>query len=111
MTNLLEELRQVWLVILSIVGGIVWLVRLEGNHKALAEQFRRFEQERRDDMADAKEGRKGLHDIVDRNTAQVAALTTQVALNNQQSANLIGQIGEIKTTLGEVAKRVNEKEK
>jgi len=54
---MIEILRDWWGILLSVVAGLAWLVRLESRGLANEKEIRRLWTQRKEDLAEAKDAR------------------------------------------------------
>ena len=59
-----DLIKEFWGVILAIVGGIVWLARLEGRSLSNEKEIRRLWNQRKEDLEHAQDSRKAQADTL-----------------------------------------------
>lgn len=72
----MEILREFWGLVAALIGGIVWLVRLEAGMKTNRENIERLSRERMADMVRADKQR----DLMDRNITDIRTDIKQILL-------------------------------
>lgn len=60
----MTELKELWGIILAVVGGIFWLARLEGRVNANARELSRLEKQSDNDRAEARANRAEQNDML-----------------------------------------------
>lgn len=69
-----DILAQFWAIIVAALGGLVWLVRLEARGLSNEREIKRLWEQRREDMAAAKEAREATNATLAEIRADVKAL-------------------------------------
>lgn len=72
----METLKEFWGLVAALIGGIVWLVRLEAGMKTNRENIERLNKDREKDMIRADKQR----DLMDRNIADIRTDIKQILL-------------------------------
>ena len=72
-----ELINEFWAVIGAALAGLVWLVRLESRGLSNEREIKRLWEQRREDMAAAKEAREATNATLAEIRADVKALLTR----------------------------------
>lgn len=72
-----ELLNEFWALIAAGLAGLVWLVRLEARGISNEREIKRLWEQRREDMAAAKEAREATNATLAEIRADVKALLTR----------------------------------
>ena len=69
MSGVSEIFREFWHIIMAVVAGLVWLVRLESRSLAIEKELERMAKQRIEDLANAEKSREDtketLHEMKD----------------------------------------------
>ena len=59
-----DTIREFWTMILSAIGFVIWLARLEGKVSAATREIERLEEQMDEDRSDAKDSRRETHEML-----------------------------------------------